>query len=536
MSDRSTVLQKIQDAIISQYADFVQQQDAQMRKTHQDTDKLAKDYEDQRQKFHDLFRGHGFEIDIAHTHAAPPSPSETPRAQVHRSATVKGFSGVWKKLIEVFVRSYASPERNYLQQRRAQLAESQANTSRQLERFQRISSDEDFFASLRAMFASDITPSTLLWQIMRQDAALTDLPAGEHDIHIPHQALIQWYLQQEQDSLSPFAYLLAWYMPKANKPIADMGVYTEVINYIFACKPTVHQSKSVLPSDQYTVHYTADDWQPIELPDTTGTITQGEYTIAYRFLPNEHSQERGEASEDALFFTIKGSDFFVSVCDGVSQSCMGGIAARSVTTMLHNMWQELKQPSGQHASEDLPQKVKQALYAAKFHTNQQVASRLNSEEFKQSTSQRIWRILESLYREGGSQSTFSCVFRIADCLYAISMGNSGILIQEQGQKPLLHPDNPQFSNDGVRFSSGERDGIRGEPSISVFPDFCGQSTPWRVVIHSDALAEYENRGALYDQPFTPPSNGPLNVDDTLLQTCVKIDDTTIVELFCDTKK
>ena len=68
--------------------------------------------------------------------------------------------------------------------------------------------------------------------------------------------------------------------------------------------------------------------------------------------------------------------------------------------------------------------------------------------------------------------------------------------------------------------------------MQVFDDFLTANTKWRIVIHSDALEEYPDREeTLYTAPLERPHGRPLNADDVKLEQCIRIDDTTIVELF-----
>ena len=117
-------------------------------------------------------------------------------------------------------------------------------------------------------------------------------------------------------------------------------------------------------------------------------------------------------------------------------------------------------------------------------------------------------------------------------VYAIWMGNTAIIIQGDTQGIVLNYDDERFQNDSIRFSSNAVNGLRGECNIQIFEHFLAQNTTWRIVIHSDALEEYPDREeTLYTAPLERPNGRPLNADDVKLEQCVRIDDTTIVELF-----
>jgi hypothetical protein len=541
MSDIQSIFQRIQQFANDVYGKFVTTQHAKLTPEQARTNELLAHHAESLSTMRTMFQQHGFDITI--------SPYVLPEMQqvVHHrigpSRTVSGFRQVWSQLVTQYIREDPTPKiLDQYQHINAELTQAIQQIQHDCARFAHVFADTYFVASIHALLNPPTTPEMLLWQLMSPQTP-QHIPDGTYNIAVPHPALLQWVLQQPQPGA--YAHILAWY----TQPADYAHDYDDLLKIVFA--PTTTRHPHMVPYDQWptdqwpTQSYNATIWRPIELPSSTlitaknerqrtrkfGNLSADQYTFAYGFIPNEYSQEQGYESEDALLFEVDSQDFIIIVSDGVSQSAMGRVGARSVTQMLHVIWQELKQSAGVYDEAFLNAIIKRALYVAKIDANAKVSSRLYSDAFKSSVSERVWRVLDSLYQGGGTQSTFSCVFRIGGVMYAISMGNSGILIQGQQSGIVLHPDDNRFKSDSIRFSSGERTGMRGEPFISVYPTFLAENQCWRVVIHSDALAEYKNRTSLYQHPLERPSGRPLNLDDDLLAACISVDDTTIIELF-----
>lgn len=537
MSDIRSILRGIQDIANTLYGKHTDNQRAQFEQEQAHTHALLAQHEQARQSLHELFKQHGFDVEIQ---PFPIPQIGIVRPRIGASPTVTGFGQVWRQLLNAYVHQDTTPDiLAQTAQINAEIERDTLHLKNNYMRFSNVVADSYFMASVHTLLTQQTTPSMLLWRIMHGSNTLDNLP-HTIELYLPHPALIHWHLQHAP--LGPFAHLLAWYADSSNTQQTD---YMDVLNLLFA-STTQRTSLPVSYNQWPTRTYHANLWRPIQIPSATmidkdsqrirkhGNLFKSPYSVSYSFVPNEYSQEQNFESEDALLFEVEGDDFIVIVSDGVSQSAMGSIGARSVTQMLHVVWQELKQHGGTYDEPFLNAIIKRALHTAKIDANTKVAQRLYSDEFKATVSERIWRVLDSLYQGGGTQSTFSCVFRIRGVLYAISMGNSGILIQGQQSGVVLHPDDDRFKSDSIRFSSGERTGMRGEPFISVYPTFLVENTNWRVVIHSDALAEYKDRTALYEHPLVRPSKRALNLDDDLLAACITVDDTTIVEFYCGT--
>lgn len=539
MNEIQTIFQRLQHIAHDIYGKYVIHHHTHLDHAQADTNKLIAQHAQQLDAIQVLFREHGFEITTI-PYALPVIQPAT-YSPIVPARTVSEFRQVWSQLVNQYVSHDPTPHiHSQYQHLNADITRAIQQLQHDYERFRHIFADPYFVASLHTFLNPPTTPDMLLWQLMSEQPPRY-LPDGTFTISLPHPALLHWALRQPQ--LGPHAYILAWYAAPQDSHTND---YIDVLTHVFA-PTTIRHPQTVEYAQWPSQVFNATIWRPIKLPSSTlitaqnerqrtrkfGNLSTHQYTFAYGFIPNEYSQEHGYESEDALLFEVDGQDFIIIVCDGVSQSAMGGVGARSVTQMLHVAWQDLKQSVGQYDEVFLNNTIKRALYTAKIDANAKVSSQLYSDEFKASISDLVWSVLDSLYQIGGTQSTLSCVFRIGSVLYAISMGNSGILIQGQQSGTILHPDDQRFQSDGIRFSSGERNGIRGEPFISIYPTFLAENPSWRVVVHSDALAEYKGRESLYQRALQKPVNRPLNLDDDILAACIAVDDTTIIELFCN---
>jgi hypothetical protein len=252
------------------------------------------------------------------------------------------------------------------------------------------------------------------------------------------------------------------------------------------------------------------------------------FTFSYVYLPNEYSLNSGSLGEDVLLFDQHQGDFFLVVCDGVSQSCLSDAAARNVAQSLHHVWQLLRHKVCDVSG--LNDLLHRAFCVAKHQSNYDVASFLsNPPEHYSSTTISI---LNKRNEDGGSQSIFACAFSFDGKVYTIWMGNTAIIMQGDVQGDVLSYNDERFQDDSIRFSSKAINGLRGDYHMQIFDDFLTANTKWRIVIHSDALEEYPDREeTLYTAPLERPSGRPLNADDVKLEQCIRIDDTTIVELF-----
>lgn len=277
-------------------------------------------------------------------------------------------------------------------------------------------------------------------------------------------------------------------------------------------------------------------------PHGFGIESHDNYVISYAYFPTDYALEKGFQNEDTLFFDFhnnkQGQDFFVIVCDGVSKACLSHFASRRVAHLLHLFWRYAIDGIVQFAPspEDNNSAIRDtylipALTAATYTTVYEVTKYLDNPpaQFKNSN---ILTILKKLNTQGGSQSTFSCVFSYNNHIYCIWMGNSPILVHRSDtSEPLLHFTDTRFQSDEARYSSTQENGMRGDVHIEVFP--FDQSVSWQIGIHSDAFDEYINKeDTLYQiSEITKPSERrPFNLDDTELAKCRKVDDTTIVEL------
>jgi hypothetical protein len=357
------------------------------------------------------------------------------------------------------------------------------------------------------------------------------------EVVMPHQAIISWFINRYHTERMDVE-ILAW--GQDDKSTQSFDAYHRVLNFI-ADKSSIQSVRIDNDADMEhwpvvrNLHYVIQK-APIPSPKVEerrrkrlfGELNSHEYTISYAFIPNEYSQQNGYSSEDALLFDTDNEDFFMAVCDGVSQSCLGDIAARNIAQALYHIWILLIR--GVYQPTELDNVLRRSFNAAIVRTNYEIHHFMMNppENFSSTTID----ILQKLNKTGGSQTIFACTFSLQGKVYAIWMGNTAIIIQGDTQGIVLNYDDERFQNDSIRFSSNAVNGLRGECNIQIFEHFLAQNTTWRIVIHSDALEEYPDREeTLYTAPLERPNGRPLNADDVKLEQCVRIDDTTIVELF-----
>lgn len=373
---------------------------------------------------------------------------------------------------------------------------------------------------------------------------LSDIPTTKSQ-YMPHPAIIDWLLQIQKNPNLPAKHgiPLAWLAQKLDDD-TDMYLalkffydYKQQLSYT----PVIGISHPELKLQDFdTALSTSEIFFPYREagPNNSrkfGNITYDQYTFAYACIANEYSQDKGFPNEDVLLFDYNQlhEAFFIVVCDGVSQSCFSNLAAKSVAQMLHRSWSIVLNDT-EPDIDAVKKRIYAALYAAKYDTADSVIKKLEAKD-TQSLSATMQKVLTNLYHESGSQSTFACVFSIGTVLYYAWMGNTTIIVQQEGDgdspiKTILNYD--RFSSDSARFSSHSARGTRGTLIIEHFPTFLSSNNTWRIIVHSDALEEYEDREKnLYNQELCKPTNRPLNIDDAMLYPCIKRDDTTIIELF-----
>jgi hypothetical protein len=366
----------------------------------------------------------------------------------------------------------------------------------------------------------------------------SDIPTTKSQ-YMPHPAIIDWLLQKIPNLPAKHGVPLAWI---AQKLADDTDIYRS-LEFFYDQKQhlgyTGELDSSNLvrqPQDFDTALFTSEIFFPNHTASTNnsrkfGNITYDQHTFAYACIANEYSQDKGFPNEDVLLFDYNQSHeaFFIVVCDGVSQSCFSNLAATSVAQMLHRGWSMALEDT-EPDPDAVTKRIYAALYAAKYDTADSVVEKLTDTKDTQSLSAMMQKVLTDVYYESGSQSMFACVFSIGTVLYCAWMGNTTIVVQGNHDKTLLDYD--RFSSDSARFSSHSARGTRGTLNIEHFPTFLSSNNTWRIIVHSDALEEYEDREEkLYNQELRKPTNRPLNIDDAKLYPCIKRDDTTIIELF-----
>jgi hypothetical protein len=358
---------------------------------------------------------------------------------------------------------------------------------------------------------------------------------------MPHPDIIDWLLQKIPNLPAKDGVPLAWI---AQKLADDTDMY-RALEFFYAQKQHLRYTGELDSSnlvrqkqDFDTALFTSEIFFPNHTAGTNnprkfGNVTyeSDQYTFAYACIANEYSQDKGFPNEDVLLFDYNASHkaFFIVVCDGVSQSCFSNLAATSVAQMLHRGWSMALEDT-EPDIDAVTKRIYAALYAAKYDTADSVVEKLTDTKDTQSLSAMMQKVLTDVYYESGSQSTFACVFSIGTVLYCAWMGNTSIIVQGDRDNTMLNYD--RFSSDSARFSSHSARGTRGTLNIERFDSFLTDNNTWRIIVHSDALEEYEDREEnLYKQELRKPTNRPLNIDDAKLYPCIKRDDTTIIELF-----
>jgi serine/threonine protein phosphatase PrpC len=375
---------------------------------------------------------------------------------------------------------------------------------------------------------------------------------------VPHVDIAHWISQLSTRDQFYTGYIHTWlnHLPKLNHT-----PHAQHLNLLRVLDRTITHAKKYYANSQVIVNQskpqksniawlpwicTLPDPQnlsPLQLPKPRRKYGHGleshannQYTIAYTHFPTTYALENGYANEDSLLFDIDAetNNFFIIVCDGVSKACLSHIASRSVAQMMHFAWKCLLKDiiSFTDTHESVQQHfVEPALTTAAYKTAYSIKQELdNPPEHMQSSN--ILTILKELNTQGGSQSTFSCVFSYNHRIYCIWMGNSPIRVRNSRHTYLEFTDE-RFLSDKSRFSSTAPHGMRGNVEIEIIHDFPSDCT-WQICIHSDAFDMYENKSeTLYVQtPIArPTTNRPLNLNDQQLELCRNVDDTTIVELF-----
>lgn len=412
-----------------------------------------------------------------------------------------------------------------------------------------VSKDFTFIQSLHHIFSPEQHDEFSVFQMLHDIYNDRVLPIADDpsvQVQLPHPAVATWFIKNYA-STSAHISILAWGAENHTDNTHD--TYHRVLDFLkrLDSQPKVIRQVDTKP-EAYTLkgfpHVIKDVIRPSSLLKTErqrkqyfGQLNKDQYTFAYVFAPNEYSQKNSYNNEDALLFDIVQNDFFVAVCDGVSQSCLGDIAARNVADALYRAW--LLLIHGNRSLDELETVFRTSLKAAKIRSEYDIAQFLKSppQDFSSTTID----ILRNLNNTGGSQTVFACTFSLRESVYAVWMGNSAITIIGNHQNTVLAYDDPRFQNDSHRFSSQAENGLRGNLNIVSFPKFLKHNTTWRVVIHSDAIEEYPNREELYHHPlYHPdgkpnfPDGRPLNADDNHLMDCIQVDDTTLIELFHST--
>lgn len=414
-----------------------------------------------------------------------------------------------------------------------------------------VSKDFTFIQSLHHIFSPDTEQHDefsvfhMLHDIyngrVAHSLSISDDPSVQ--VQLPHPAVATWFIKNYA-SKSAYISILAW--GSENHTDNPHDPYHRVLDFFrrLDSQPKVIRQLDTKP-EVYTLKGFHDISKDIIRPSSLlkterqrkqyfGQLNKDPYTFAYVFAPNEYSQKNSYNNEDALLFDIVQNDFFVAVCDGVSQSCLGDIAARNVADALYRAW--LLLIHGNRSLDELETVFRISLKAAKIRSEYDIAQFLKAppQDFSSTTID----ILRNLNNTGGSQTIFACTFSLRESMYALWMGNSAITIKGDKQNTVLSYDDPRFQSDSHRFSSQAENGLRGDLNIVPFPKFLKHNTTWRVVIHSDALEEYPNREELFRQPLHRvdgkpnfPDGRPLNADDNHLMHCIQVDDTTLIELF-----
>lgn len=354
---------------------------------------------------------------------------------------------------------------------------------------------------------------------------------------IPHPAISTWFIHRFHSTHSTVS-LLAWGLESLD--IHKYAQYHRVLEFITdqVIIREIQIDAEIDTSTWPTISGLARIIQTAPIPSPKieerrrkrlyGELTLNDFIISYAFVPNEYSQNNGYPSEDVLLFDTHEQDFFVAVCDGVSQSCLGEIAAKNVAQSLYHVWQQLLHDTNQISQLDTL--LHRSFQVAIVRCNHDIHHFM--ENPPNNFSSTTIDILHNLNNTGGSQSIFACAFSFAGKVYTIWMGNTAIIMQGNVQGDVLSYNDERFQDDSIRFSSKAINGLRGDYHIQVFDDFLTANTKWRIVIHSDALEEYPDREeTLYTAPLERPHGRPLNADDVKLEQCIRIDDTTIVELF-----
>ena len=299
------------------------------------------------------------------------------------------------------------------------------------------------------------------------------------------------------------------YLPKINGLTTEKSFGRELVEYAIG---TTYSSSNTTSAQKYF-----------------DVVKMQNYVFNYVFIPNTANQSGNSRGEDALFFTEYQKEIIAIVCDGVSQSCFGDIAAKNVTDALYQEWAKLMlQKSFSHDSIEAQtyKFIKKALFTAGYATAIDVQAKLDN-----MPNSTIKELLIDANNNSGSQSTFAFCFTFKQYLICAWMGNTRIMFHGNELEQQINDTDPRFSNDKIRFSSHtdilkKSGGMRGEPVIEIID--LQNCSSWRIVIHSDALEE--SKTLFYQQPVTYNANEKQSYDNICWDASEQ-DDTTLLEIY-----
>jgi hypothetical protein len=359
----------------------------------------------------------------------------------------------------------------------------------------------------------------------------------QNNLFRPDPHLIQWVLQthyQHIHSLDVVKILALFCTPVT---------YDKNLDAFFEYVVTLEANKKYLPKingltteksfdrerTYYEIGTTYSSSNPSSAQKYFDVIKMQNYIFNYAFIPNTTNQSSNSRGEDTLFFAEYQKEIIAIVCDGVSQSCFGDIAAKNVAHALYQEWAKLV--SQQLLSRDnikarTNEFIQTALFTAGYATASEVQAKLDN-----MPNSTIKELLIDANNNSGSQSTFAFCFTFEQSIIFAWMGNTRIMFRGNELDQQINDTDSRFSNDKIRFSSHidilqKSGGMRGEPHIEVID--LKNCSNWKVIIHSDALEE--SKTLFYQQPTSYNANGNLSYENICWDASEQ-DDTTLLEIF-----
>ena len=257
--------------------------------------------------------------------------------------------------------------------------------------------------------------------------------------------------------------------------------------------------------------------------ETQPSITaRKSYAYRYAYARSADSRASNETGQDYLAFHPSETDFTFVLCDGVSQSFFGDLAAKLLGDALLE-WLE-KLPAGMEFAS-----VQESLSALLSDLTQSATEWVQNQPLPPDISTMLKGVLEQK-RAHGSETTFACgridlpnTLATDGRLLLTWMGDSRLRFWgQQGERSAELGDSFHTAE---RWST-RRGPVNGEAHIAILPlvDKSGHQVVRRLITYSDGLASL-------DAWDNPPSNAALENLIEQAQLSATSDDISLIEIW-----